>query len=169
MIHADTHTDMAHIHLYPRDQRFKQIPFNILNQILRASIRGDKTEILNRIRSLDTEINQPLDRQQLDPNLFQRIEPRFIQDLESWVTSTDVSEIRSVLIEASKANIHEIAQPVTASVTSGLTSHLIMAMPPWSKRLPRTAPTTPHQAALICGKKFTNKTRNYLPRSKTSE
>ena len=160
LIHADTHTDMAHIHLYPRDQRFKQIPFNILNQILRASIRGDKTAILQRIRSLDSEINQPLNRQRLDPNLFQRIEPRFIQDLESWVTSTDIREIRSVLIEASKANIHEIAQPVTASVTSGLTSHLIMAMPPWSERLPRTTPSTPHQATLFVARSIKQKKKS---------
>ena len=129
---------MSHVHLYPHDQRFGQIPFNLLHQILRSAIGGNKAGVLARIRSLDADINQPLDNQALDPNIFQRIDQDFIRDLETWVAGASVEE--ETLIEASRRNVHHIAQPVTASVASGLTNDIIMAMPPWSQRLPRTTP-----------------------------
>ena len=35
LLHVDTHTDMSHVHMYPTDNRFRQIPFVDLSSIIR--------------------------------------------------------------------------------------------------------------------------------------
>tara|TARA_B100000925_G_scaffold258586_1_gene213618 strand:+ start:1554 stop:2888 length:1335 start_codon:yes stop_codon:yes gene_type:complete len=152
LLHADTHTDLSHVHMYPTDRRFRQIPFvefsNILRHLInnRPEVRSErgvariKREMVSMVKEIQQRVNRERSSDRDSRRTFTQINDSFVRDLENWINSpsTSVENIRSTFLQASRRSIHHIAQPVTGAVAAGITSDVLMVLPPWSRRIART-------------------------------
>ena len=86
------------------------------------------------------EIQQRVNRERGGGQTYKHIQNSFVRDLENWINSpsTSVDNIVDTFFEASRRSIHHIAQPITGAVAAGVTSDVLLVLPPWSTRIQRT-------------------------------
>lgn len=115
LLHVDTHTDLGHIHSHG-DGWSASMGIKELAGIVGTS---NDEEFQSKIRK--TLIKGGANTDEIEKVLLR-----------------GVPKLKEEIFEQMRSNIHNIAQPLVAGLASDVTSSLIMALPPWSPRIPRT-------------------------------
>ena len=99
-----------------------------------------KQEMVSMVREIQRRINRERSVTRDSSRIYKPIRDSFVRDLESWINShsTTVEDMISTFLQASRRSIHDIAQPITGAVAAGITSDVILVLPPWSTRIKRT-------------------------------
>jgi len=117
LFHADTHTDLGHIHEHIRDDVYSSLYFDEIPLLL-AELSDGKEAFLEFLRdSGDQDVDH--------------------SEIEAAFASQSVEEIRETLYRISADSVHQVAQPLVAAGAAGLTKKYVLCMPPWSTRMPR--------------------------------
>lgn len=116
LMHVDTHTDLGHIHA--EGAGWSQSLD--LKQLSNLMIIDDDEEFKNQIR------------QQLSSQ--KDIVPAEVEAL----LNQEALQLRMQIYSHMREQVHSIAQPVVGGLATDVASSLVMALPPWSPRLPRS-------------------------------
>lgn len=116
LLHVDTHTDLGHVHTNGAGWSDKLD----LNQLGKLMVINDNEQFKNEIRRLlvgqegvvEAEVEALLDQEAV--------------------------QLRLQIYGQMRERVHHIAQPVVAGLATDVASSLVMALPPWSPRLPRS-------------------------------
>jgi hypothetical protein len=115
LLHVDTHTDLGHVHSH-----------------------GDGWSAAMGIKELAGIVATSND-EQFENNIRSTLSASGADKAEiEKVISRGVPALKEEIFEQMRATIHDIAQPLVAGLATDVTSSLIMALPPWSPRIPRT-------------------------------
>lgn len=124
LLHADTHTDIAHIHDHVHgDHWADKIPVHELGQLLNEynSGAGVSSQRIEGVVRSSKSHSAALRNQQA-------IAAR----------SASAESMREQIEQSIRERVHHISQPLTGALAVNAASKLIMCMPPWSKELPRS-------------------------------
>ncbi len=125
-LHIDTHTDLGHVHSHGAGWSSHMK----LDEISKLAVIEDDQEFRDQLRKTLSD-NQTK------------------EDRINEVLSQDIEKLRADVFTHMNDRVHEIAQPLVAGIASNVTSELIMALPPWSYRLPRNKAGDPYKVDLI--------------------
>ena len=90
--------------------------------------------MVSMVREIQQRINRERRTSRDRGRIYSEINDSFVRDLERWINSpsTSVEDMRTTFLQASRRSIHDIAQPITGAVAAGITSDVILVLPPWS-------------------------------------
>lgn len=133
IFHADTHTDMGHIHVH--GQGLAHTHGHWSDSFM--SLRDIQLALNDREGTIRNRIVQAL---QARENISNRRRAALLRQL----ASLNDEEIRQELETELRRSVHHIAQPLAGAQAAGVSNrHYIMCMPPWSQELPRTGVRIP--------------------------
>ncbi|MBC87102.1 MAG: hypothetical protein CL677_07960 [Bdellovibrionaceae bacterium] len=119
LIHADTHTDMGHVHNHIMGSTWHSgLNFKELGEALKVT-----------------------DDQQFKLHIQQLIQSNNLygsaikQEMSELISSLSSQELRHQLEDSARRRVHKISQPVTGAAAIGITNKVVMCLPPWSPRL----------------------------------
>lgn len=113
IFHADTHTDMGHVHSHIN--HWSQLGLREAHQATMMSDAEMRQLVVARA---------PVDRQ---------------RQISARVSSMSAEELRRELGQEINEVVHGVAQPLAAAQAIGVSNgNFVMCMPPWSSELPRT-------------------------------
>lgn len=122
ILHADTHTDMGHVHRHINHWSQSVMNLETAQQVTMMKDSEVQGYMIERVRQA-TAIPAS-DRN----NILARLRVTPPQQLKSEIAS------------AIRGNVHGIAQPLAAAQAVGVSNgRYLMCMPPWSSELPRSA------------------------------
>lgn len=116
LMHVDTHTDLGHVHADGAGWSRKLD----LNQLANLMIIDDDEKFKNHIRE------QLSSQEDVVP-----------AELDA-VLSQEALQLRMQIYSHMRERVHHIAQPVVGGLATDVANSLVMALPPWSPRLPRS-------------------------------
>lgn len=120
IFHADTHTDMGHVHSHYWDHwSGKLLDLNETQKLLMSG-KSVKEALLKKVNQ---EVSNPSEREYL----------------QRRIQSDSEENLKSILEQNVRKTVHHIAQPLAAAqFTDTSNGKFLMCMPPWSKELPRS-------------------------------
>jgi len=174
LLHADTHTDMSHIHdhqyiedpegpLEENKTRHLKLRFRSLKKLIRYAKRNIISSD-RRKEKTQKQFNEVL-KKELDKSTEFKNEKEK-ETTFKYLTEKPPLEAIEILYNQSRKTVHQISQPIIGAVASDVTSKVVLCLPPWQKRLPRNKinPKTKkadHTPSFLCNKNDTLKPSTY--------
>lgn len=120
VFHADTHSDVAHVHSHANHWTNGALDMRTAQQ---ATLQSNQ--------ELPRFVAREIERSNLAPEQRAQMLRR--------VSQTPPAQLRAELSQAIRQNVHQIAQPLTAAQLTGVSNgRYVMCMPPWSREFPRS-------------------------------
>ncbi len=130
IFHADTHTDMMHVHDHTENHWSSDVlSLRDIQKVTNQNDESFKAAFIQKVNS----------NKSLDPQIkIERI---------NRINDTSVAQLREELDQVVRKSVNHIAQPLAAAQLTGVNNgRFIMCMPPWSDELPRTTKNNPIEA-----------------------
>ena len=133
IFHADTHSDLQHVHNHSyghwSSDVLTQRDIQKITNLPEAEFKAKFIEMIGNAPDLESQDRiAKVDR----------------------VKNTSVEQLKQELDQVTRANVSKIAQPLAAAQLTGIgNGRFIMCMPPWSSELPRTTKDSPIQARFM--------------------
>lgn len=122
ILHADTHTDMGHVHRHINHWSQSVMNLETAQQVTMMKDSEVQSFMIERVRQAKT------------------IPASDRNNILSRLKATPPQQLKSEIASAIRGNVHGIAQPLAAAQAVGVSNgRYLMCMPPWSSELPRSA------------------------------